>query len=55
MANRNWNKVAVLMGGIGQEREVSLQSGKCVTDALQQAGVNVVAADINAGRYVRAG
>jgi D-alanine-D-alanine ligase len=46
MTNRNWNKVAVLMGGIGQERQVSLQSGKCVTDALQQAGVNVIASDI---------
>jgi D-alanine-D-alanine ligase len=46
MTNRNWNKVAVLMGGVGAEREVSLQSGKCVTDALLKAGVNVVAADI---------
>lgn len=34
------------MGGIGQERQVSLQSGKCVTDALQQAGINVIASDI---------
>ena len=34
------------MGGIGQEREVSLQSGTCVADALKQAGVDVVAADI---------
>jgi D-alanine-D-alanine ligase len=44
--NKTWNKVAVLMGGIGQEREVSLQSGSCVADALKQAGVDVVAADI---------
>jgi D-alanine-D-alanine ligase len=43
---KSWNKVAVLMGGIGQEREVSLQSGSCVADALKQAGVDVVAADI---------
>ena len=34
------------MGGIGQEREVSLQSGACVADALRQAGVDVIAADI---------
>lgn len=34
------------MGGIGQEREVSLQSGKCVTDALRQTGVDALAADI---------
>jgi D-alanine-D-alanine ligase len=39
-------KVAVLMGGPGREREVSIQSGQYVTDALKQAGVNVVTADI---------
>jgi D-alanine-D-alanine ligase len=40
-------KVAVLMGGVSREREISLQSGKCVKQALKQAGVNVVAADIS--------
>ena len=39
-------KVAVLTGGIGTERDVSLQSGQCVTDALREAGVRVVTADI---------
>ena len=39
-------KAAVLMGGISREREVSLQSGKCVAEALKKAGVNVVTADI---------
>ncbi|MFZ0033687.1 MAG: D-alanine--D-alanine ligase [Sedimentisphaerales bacterium] len=39
-------KVAVLMGGISRERDISIQSGKCVADALKQAGVNVVLADI---------
>ena len=39
-------KVAVLAGGIGQERSVSLQSGECVTEALKQAGFEVVLADI---------
>jgi D-alanine-D-alanine ligase len=39
-------KVAVLMGGSSREREVSLQSGQCVADALKKAGVDVVAADI---------
>jgi D-alanine-D-alanine ligase len=34
------------MGGIGAEREVSLQSGKCVADSLRQADVDVIAADI---------
>ena len=39
-------KVAVLAGGIGAERGVSLQSGRCVAEALEEAGLNVVAADI---------
>ena len=39
-------KVAVLMGGIGEERDISLQSGQCVEQALKEAGLNVVAADI---------
>jgi D-alanine-D-alanine ligase len=39
-------KVAVLMGGVSREREVSIQSGRCVEQALKEAGVNVVTADI---------
>ena len=39
-------KVAVLMGGISREREVSIQSGKCVADALKKAGANVITSDI---------
>ena len=39
-------KVAVLMGGISREREVSIQSGKCVAEALKKVGVNVVTVDI---------
>ncbi len=39
-------KVVVLQGGIGREREISLQSGRCVADALQQGGLDIVAADI---------
>ena len=39
-------KVAVLMGGVGREREVSIQSGWCVAQALQEAGLNIVTADI---------
>jgi D-alanine-D-alanine ligase len=38
--------VVVLMGGIGAEREISIQSGNCVAEALGQAGLNVVTADI---------
>ncbi len=40
-------KVAVLMGGIGSERQVSLQSGACVVEALTQAGVETVAWDVS--------
>ena len=39
-------KVAVLAGGIGSEREVSLQSGECVAAALEKTEINVVLADI---------
>ena len=40
-------KVAVLMGGIGEERDISIQSGSCVAEALKKAGFNVVTADIS--------
>jgi len=39
-------KVAVLMGGVGEERDVSIQSGTCVTQALKEAGLKTTAADI---------
>lgn len=39
-------KVAVLMGGISEERDISIQSGNCVAEALQEAGLDVVASDI---------
>jgi D-alanine-D-alanine ligase len=39
-------KVAVLAGGIGSERQISVQSGRCVSEALQQAGFEVVTSDI---------
>jgi D-alanine-D-alanine ligase len=38
--------IAVLMGGIGSEREVSLNSGRSVAAALKEAGMKVVEADI---------
>jgi len=34
------------MGGISRERDISIESGRCVADALKQAGVNVVVADV---------
>ncbi len=39
-------KIAVLAGGVGSERDVSLQSGKTVHDALMAAGLNAVFFDI---------
>jgi len=41
-------KVAVLMGGRSLEREVSLASGRRVTDALQERGYKVIALDVTA-------
>ena len=38
--------VAVLMGGPGEEREVSLRSGAAVAGALREAGVPVTALDV---------
>jgi len=45
MTNKK-RKVAVLTGGIGTERDVSIQSGQCVTAALEEACFHVVTADI---------
>jgi len=41
-------KVAVLMGGRSLEREVSLTSGRRVSDALQERGYKVLALDVTA-------
>lgn len=40
-------KVAVLMGGIAAEREVSLRSGQAVTAALQAQGIDATAIDVS--------
>ncbi|MCF2908805.1 D-alanine--D-alanine ligase [Pseudoalteromonas sp. DL2-H2.2] len=40
-----FGKVAVLLGGLSAEREVSLKSGQAIIKALQEAGVEVVAFD----------
>jgi len=39
-------KVVVLMGGIGEEHDISIQSGSCVAKALRQASINVVTSNI---------
>ncbi|SES78943.1 D-alanine--D-alanine ligase [Thorsellia anophelis] len=40
-----FTKIAVLMGGESSEREVSLNSGKAVLDALLENGLNAIAID----------
>lgn len=42
---QNFGKVAVLMGGFSSEREVSLQSGRAVLDALKNKGIDAHAFD----------
>ncbi|HET6407727.1 MAG TPA: D-alanine--D-alanine ligase [Chthoniobacteraceae bacterium] len=39
-------KIAVLMGGPGSERKVSLKSGEGVVEALRSLGLNVAAVDV---------
>ncbi|MBN2646166.1 MAG: D-alanine--D-alanine ligase [Thiotrichales bacterium] len=39
-------KVAVLMGGLAAERDISLRSGKAVTEALQAQGIDAKAIDV---------
>ncbi len=43
---RRFNHVAVLMGGFSAEREVSLNSGKACTAALESAGYRVTPIDV---------
>ena len=45
MTTADFGKVAVLFGGWSSEREVSLQSGACVLNALVEAGVDAYAVD----------
>ena len=40
MTTHNFGKVAVLLGGRSAEREVSLQSGQAVLEALRRSGVD---------------
>lgn len=46
MSAMDWT-VAVLMGGEGDERQVSLESGKCVAESLRKAGYKVISSDID--------
>ena len=44
-------KIAVLMGGPGSEREVSLASGKAVLKALLELGLDAVAVDVTSPKF----
>lgn len=44
---RAFGKVAVLMGGRSAEREISLQSGAAICQALQRCGVDAEALDVD--------
>jgi len=44
-ASQQFGKVAVLMGGLSAEREISLLSGKAVLDALLEQGIDAEAID----------
>jgi len=47
MVDRHWGRIGVLMGGISEEREISLKSGKAVYQSLKQAGFEVLPIEIN--------
>ena len=53
MSSRAAPKVAVLMGGLSAEREVSLSSGKACAAALREAGYRVVEVDCGLDLPVR--
>ena len=46
------SRIAVLLGGSSSEREVSLNSGKTVIEALQSLGMDVVAVDPSAPDWI---
>ena len=43
----DYGKVAVMMGGLSAEREISLESGTAVYEALIRAGINAHILDVN--------
>ncbi len=49
-ASRKYHRIAVLMGGLSAEREVSLRSGAAAVQALREAGYEPI--EVDAGRDV---
>jgi len=54
MAEIDFGRVAVLMGGWSAEREVSLSSGRQVLDALVSKGVDAFEVDVDRGELTNA-
>jgi len=52
MSNRKYHRIAVLMGGLSAEREVSLRSGAAVANALRGEGYEAI--EIDVGRDIAA-
>ena len=50
---QDFGKVAVLMGGQSAERAISLESGKAVTTALCNAGIDAHEIDFNKEAFTR--
>jgi D-alanine-D-alanine ligase len=52
---KNWQemRVAVLMGGISSEREISLKTGSAVEKALKNQGIEVIAIDVGYSLFER--
>jgi len=46
MSVTKFERVAVLMGGVSSEREISLASGRAIEGALREGGVDAVAVDV---------
>lgn len=47
MSDLKTKKIAVLMGGLSREREVSLRSGKAIASALRSRGYQVIEVDVD--------
>jgi D-alanine-D-alanine ligase len=49
--NKKYSKVAVLMGGISSEREVSLRSGAAIAKGLREGGYDVGEIDVDSRNF----
>ncbi len=48
----DFGKVAVIMGGVSAEREISMLSGKAVVESLKRSGVNVTGFEVRDFSYL---